>query len=96
MGKIVHCDLYALAQLLRCEIQIDLGPRVRLKSGSLHSVLCEFRIGPFKFRVCFGNNQLFSFFFLPKFYSSKVVLIFKIRRVRLKNYACHAHFSFDV
>ena len=60
MGKIVHCDLYALAQLLRCEIQIDLGPRVRLKSGSLHSVLCEFRIGPFKYRVYFGNNQLFK------------------------------------
>ena len=61
MGKIVHCDLYALAQLLRCEIQIDLGPRVRLKSGSLHSVLCEFRIGPFKYRVCFGIFGIFKY-----------------------------------
>jgi hypothetical protein len=25
-----------------------------------------------------------------------VVLIFKIRRVRLKNLTCHGHFSFDV
>ena len=60
MGKIVHCDLYALAQLLRCEIQIDLGPRVRLKSGSLHSVLCEFRIGPFKCRVFLATINYFN------------------------------------
>ena len=77
MGKIVHCDLYTLAQLLRCEIQIDLGPRVRLKSGSLHSVLCEFKIGSFKCRVCFGNNQLFPFFFLPKFYWNFQIIYFE-------------------